>query len=137
MGYSQEYVDNMTAIHTQLCKTPDNLVILVHGPDQLCSHFPSSHVYHCEDDNIYQRDERILRKLGLSEGMALTWMDIEPRLRHLIAPQDIDTFCTTCSWRSSGLCAQGIRALQQGQRLHELPNRLTATESSMAKRTQS
>ena len=52
MGYSKEYVENMTRLHQDLRDTPKTWIQIVKGPDKLCEKYPNSAVYHCHNDNI-------------------------------------------------------------------------------------
>ncbi|MFP3917891.1 DUF1284 domain-containing protein [Lysinibacillus telephonicus] len=120
MGYSEEYVKNMTYIHQTLKTNPNTLVQLVKGPDQLCKKYPNSGEYHCQDQNIYERDAVILEKMGLKIGDIVKWGDIETRVRKYVVPTDILTICETCSWRSYGVCKKGIERIHGGEGLWEV-----------------
>jgi hypothetical protein len=120
MGYSQEYVENMTRLHQTLRDNPKTLIQLVLGPDQLCEKYPNSGVYHCQNDNIYKRDAAILKKMELKIGQILKWEDIESRIRKHITPSDIQFVCATCSWRSYGVCEEGIQEIHDGKGLREV-----------------
>ncbi len=121
MGYSPDFVNNMTAIYTQLRLKPQTLVTLIEGVDDLCGKFPSSQEYHCEDDNIHERDCRILKRLGFQEENTLSWQIIQSRIALVFQPSDIDALCPSCSWRKYGLCAEGIQTLKDGKELPEIP----------------
>ncbi|MEC1524626.1 DUF1284 domain-containing protein [Neobacillus niacini] len=120
MGYSEEYVENMTRLHQTLRENPKINIQLVEGPDQLCEKYPNSGVYHCEDGNIYKRDALILERLGLQIGQTLAWEDIELRIRKYIVPSDIQKVCKSCSWRSYGVCEEGIQEILNGNGLREV-----------------
>jgi uncharacterized protein len=120
MGYSKEYVKNMTRLHQTLRNNPETLVQLVKGPDQLCEKYPNSGEYHCQDLNIYERDAVILDKMGLTIGQIFKWEDIESRVRKHVIPTDIQTICETCSWRSYGVCEQGVERIHEGKGLFEV-----------------
>lgn len=120
MGYSKEYVENMTRLHHTLRKNPETLVQLVNGPDQLCEKYPNSGEYHCQDGNIYQMDAAILEKIGLKFGQILKWEDIESRIQKHVIPSDIQAVCKTCSWRSYGFCEDGIQLILEGKGLKEI-----------------
>ncbi|MFD0047981.1 DUF1284 domain-containing protein [Actinomycetes bacterium NPDC127524] len=120
MGYSEEYVENMTRLHQTLRAKPNTLILLVKGPDQLCEKYPNSGKYHCQDDNIYEKDAMILEKMGLKIGQILSWMDIESSIRKFVVPSDIQTVCKSCSWRSYGVCEEGIQEIHEGKRLRKL-----------------
>ena len=86
MGYSEEYVENMTHLHQTLRDNPKTLIQLVKGPDQLCEKFPISGTYHCQEDNIYESDAAILEKMGLTIGQILNWEKIESCIRRFVSP---------------------------------------------------
>lgn len=120
MGYSKEYVENMTRLHLTLRNNPKTWIQLVKGPDQLCEKYPNSGEYHCQHDNIYERDAAILEKLGLKIGQILKWEDIESHIQKYVVPSDIQTVCETCSWRSYGVCEEGIQEILEGKGLREV-----------------
>ncbi|WP_129726056.1 DUF1284 domain-containing protein [Ectobacillus funiculus] len=120
MGYSEEYVENMTYLHQTLRDNPTTLIQLVKGPDQLCEKYPNSGKYHCQDDNIYERDALILEKMGLKIGKILSWKDIESCIQKFVTPSDIQIVCETCSWRSYGVCEEGIQEIHEGKGLRKL-----------------
>jgi hypothetical protein len=120
MGYSQEYVDNMTLLHQSLRDDPETWVQLIEGPDQLCEKYPNSGEYHCQDRHIDKRDCVILEKLGLNIGQILKWKDIEDAIRKNVVPSDIKVVCETCSWRSFGVCEEGVQNILQGKGLRKV-----------------
>lgn len=117
MGYSTEYVANMTRVHQKLRTAPTTEVLLVAGPDDLCAKFPESQTYHCEDTNIHERDAAILRQLHLSRGQVLPWEEVENRIREYAMSTDVARLCSTCSWRSYGVCEEGIVEMKTGKGL--------------------
>ncbi|MBM7571945.1 DUF1284 domain-containing protein [Aquibacillus albus] len=120
MGYSQEYVENMTRLHQTLRNNPKTGIQLVKGPDQLCEKYPNSGKYHCRDNTIYERDTAILEKLCLQTGQILKWEDIESRIRNYVVPSDIQIVCKSCSWRSYGVCEEGIQEMIEGKGLRKI-----------------
>jgi uncharacterized protein len=120
MGYSQEYVENMTRLHQSLRDDPETWVQLIEGPDQLCEKYPNSGEYHCQDRHIDKRDRVILEKLGLNIGQILKWKDIEDAIRKNVVPSDIEVVCETCSWRSFGVCEEGVQNILQGKGLRKV-----------------
>ncbi|MDN4491942.1 DUF1284 domain-containing protein [Ureibacillus aquaedulcis] len=117
MGYSPEYVENMTRIHQNFRKNPETLIKIVNGPDHLCDKFPATEEYHCQNLNIYDRDASILRKMNLEIGQVLKWKEIETRILKHITSSDIGVVCETCTWRSLGVCEEGIEEIHQGKGL--------------------
>lgn len=120
MGYSEEYVKNMTYLHQTLRENPQTLIQLIKGPDQLCEKYPNSGTYHCQNENIYERDAVILEKLGLKVGQILKWEEIESCIKVLILPSDIQVVCETCSWRSYGVCEEGVQDILDGKGLRKV-----------------
>ncbi|QQE78982.1 DUF1284 domain-containing protein [Alicyclobacillus sp. SO9] len=120
MGYSAEYEANMTKIHQLLRREPETEVTLVSGPDSLCAKFPSDKTYHCEDNNIYERDANVLSNLNLEPGQKLPWSEIEPRIAKNVVGRDINSLCSTCSWRSYGVCEEGINEIRLGKGLRRI-----------------
>ena len=106
--------------HQTLRDNPKTRIQLVKGPDQLCEKYPNSGEYHCQNDNIYERDAAILEKLGLKIGQILKWEDIESHIRKYVVPSDIQNVCETCSWRSYGVCEEGIQEILEGKGLREV-----------------
>jgi len=120
MGYSPDYVENMTRLHQILRNNPKTMIQLVKGPDQLCEKYPNSGEYHCQNEQIYERDAVILDKMNLKIGQILKWEDIESRIQKHVVPSDIQVVCETCSWRSYGVCEEGIREIHEGKGLREV-----------------
>ncbi|MEH7435900.1 DUF1284 domain-containing protein [Neobacillus drentensis] len=120
MGYSQEYVENMTRLHQTLRENPETLIELVKGPDQLCEKYPNTGDYHCQDANLYERDAVILEKMELHIGQILKWEDIEDRIKRQVVPTDIQIVCETCHWRTYGVCEEGIQEILDGKGLREV-----------------
>ncbi len=123
MGYSKEFVQNMTRIHQTLRKNPEIQVEIIEGPDPICEKYPNCGKYHCEDQNIYERDLAVIEKLGLSIGQVLQWEEIEERIRKRVKPSDIHALCQSCSWLSYGVCEEGIKELIEGKGLREIPEK--------------
>ncbi|RBW68346.1 DUF1284 domain-containing protein [Bacillus taeanensis] len=120
MGYSQEFVANMTRLHQTLRDNPKTWVELVKGPDCLCEKYPNPGEYHCQGSHIYERDAAILAKLGLKIGQILKWEDIESHIRNHVVPSDIQVVCETCSWRSYGVCEEGMQEIIEGKGLRKI-----------------
>ncbi|SFS60484.1 DUF1284 domain-containing protein [Paenibacillus sp. BC26] len=122
MGYSADFSANMTIVYNKLRDEPGSRVTIVKGPDDLCACFPSDVEPHCHNVSVAQHDERILQKLGFDYGMELLWSDVIERVRTNVVPEDINTLCYTCQWRSYGVCEAGVRIIKQGEWLPPLPS---------------
>ncbi|MFX4302810.1 DUF1284 domain-containing protein [Alicyclobacillus tolerans] len=123
MGYSKEFVEHMKNVYNQLRIEPQTEVLIVTGPDELCHYFPDNQCYHCEDKNVADRDQQILVKLGLHSGQKLAWQSVESRIRQHMHPSDIAVLCSTCSWRSYGVCEEGVQRIKEGYSLLPLPKK--------------
>jgi len=113
MGYSEEYVRNMTDIYERLRQGPQTVIEIVAGRDALCEAFPCTLPNHCEDANLYDRDQTILTALALAPGDTVTWATILSRVAADIHGSDVERFCSTCSWRAYGVCEEGIERIRQ------------------------
>ncbi|AKO93318.1 DUF1284 domain-containing protein [Priestia filamentosa] len=120
MGYSPEYVENMTKLHQTLKDQPETRIKLIMGPDHLCEKYPNSGEYHCQNETIYKRDAEVLKKMKLEIGQILKWEDIESRIQKHVNPFDIQDICKNCSWRFYGVCEQGIQEILEGKGLREV-----------------
>ncbi|WP_077619317.1 DUF1284 domain-containing protein [Bacillus sinesaloumensis] len=120
MGYSREYVENMTIIHQTLRNNPKTLVKIVNGPDHLCEKYPNTGEYHCQNASIYERDANILKKVGLRIGQIMRWEDIESLIQKNVIPTDIQSVCESCSWRTYGVCEEGVQDVIDGKGLREV-----------------
>lgn len=130
MGYSPEYVENMTRIHQTLRARPWTPVQLVEGPDDLCAKFPEVGTYHCEDADVKTRDAAVAAQLGLEMGQAVTWEEIQRRIRQHVVPADIGRLCASCSWRAYGVCEDGVADINAGQGLRVVPHGLPEEEGN-------
>ena len=88
MGYSEEYVENMTRVHRQLRARPTTLVRLVKGIDHLCEKYPNSGEYHCLSEEIFNQDAYIAEKLGMTFLHAIRGLPVKRRN----TPSDKDRF---------------------------------------------
>ncbi|WP_163539864.1 DUF1284 domain-containing protein [Gracilibacillus sp. YIM 98692] len=120
MGYSEDYIENMTLLHSKLRENPKTEILLVKGPDHLCEKYPNNGKYHCQNDTIYERDAAILEKLDLNIGQILKWEVIESRIQKYVTPSDIQAVCQSCSWRSYGVCEEGVQEILDGKGLREV-----------------
>ncbi|AZN42157.1 DUF1284 domain-containing protein [Paenibacillus albus] len=114
MGYSAKFSANMRLVYNELREQPQTLITIIGGPDDLCACFPKDAEQHCENRSVYEHDKRILDKLDFSAGMTLPWQDVIHRVRVNMQPEDINTLCYTCEWRTYGVCEAGVRTIKQG-----------------------
>ncbi|MFC4101962.1 DUF1284 domain-containing protein [Paenibacillus xanthanilyticus] len=117
MGYSAEYVKNMTNVYRRLLREPETECLIVEGPDQLCACFPADGDYHCESRTVGERDALILATLGVAVGQRLAWSEILARVAASVKPEDLNRICATCPWLGYGVCQEGVRLVVSGQPL--------------------
>ncbi|MCL6518103.1 DUF1284 domain-containing protein [Alicyclobacillus sp.] len=117
MGYSREYAENMTRLHSALRAHPATPIELVSGPDDLCACFPADQPYHCEERVVHARDAAVLSRLGLTVGTRTTWRDLEAGMAQAFVPEDIPELCSTCPWLPYGVCEDGVRRIRRGEGL--------------------
>ncbi|WAH36092.1 DUF1284 domain-containing protein [Alicyclobacillus dauci] len=118
MGYSDEFVKQMTNLHSALRENSSTEIELVEGPDDLCAKFPDDKPCHCLEQTVMKRDAVILERLGLQVGEVVSWGEIETRIAYTIWPSDVPSFCATCPWLSYGVCEEGVARIQNGQGLY-------------------
>jgi uncharacterized protein len=121
MGYSPEFTRNMALVYERLRENPDTPVTLVSGIDDLCCCFPTDKPNHCNSTTVHERDSVVLERLGLRVGSTFEWKDILARLRVHIRPEDLSILCSTCQWRSYGVCEEGVSRISSGESLAPLP----------------
>lgn len=107
-GYSQEFVENMTAVIRQL-KEGEGFR-LVSRQDSVCAAcpnlLPDGGCTHGTED-VLARDAAALRVLGLSQGAVLTWQETRLRLQGL-DEESFQTVCGGCRWAREGLCSLAL-----------------------------
>ena len=117
MGYSETFAENMTEVYKQLWHEPTTLVTIVKGPDDLCEHFPCDKPYHCDNQNVHQRDDLISEHLGLKIGDCVAWQQILDRVKSRVKPHHIPEWCASCPWLSYGVCEKGVERVINGEGL--------------------
>lgn len=121
MGYSPAFTRNMTAVYERLRRHPDTIIAVTGGPDALCACFPADKPNHCRSATVHERDDAVLRLLGLSVGERVAWSDVHSRIRRGMTPADIPRLCATCPWQPHGVCAAGVARTVAGEELAPLP----------------
>lgn len=124
MGYSPEFVDNMTIVYEQLRRQPDTIVTITTGPDELCRCFPDDKPNHCRSETVHARDEAVLHLLRLSSGDRVPWRDVLHRIRLYMTPAHIPELCLTCPWQPYGVCEAGVVRVTAGEGLAPLTEKL-------------
>ncbi|MBE0415527.1 MAG: DUF1284 domain-containing protein [Dehalococcoidia bacterium] len=118
LGYSKEYVDNMTKIVVQLRSSPETLIEIAGKPDDICSPCPFLGDKGCQErgleseEVVRNRDLAVTGRLNMVVGDRITWAEAEERIRSSISPEDLDKICQDCQWLPLGYCVAGLKRLK-------------------------
>jgi uncharacterized protein len=117
-GYSQEFTDNLAAVHRSLNGNPNQPVELVEEPDRVCGACPHRAPVGCtlngsgSEAGMQAQDRNVLKRLGLSSGSMVRWRDVLDRIRVSIKGSDLPNICGSCRWLPLGYCKEGIDRLR-------------------------
>jgi len=116
LGYSKDYVDNMTKIVDQL--SPSTLIEVSSKPDAICAPCPFLGEKGCQErgseseEVVRNRDLAVMKRLNIVAGDRITWSEIEERIRSSISPEDLVDICQDCQWLPQGYCVEGLKRLR-------------------------
>ena len=116
LGYSKEYVDNMTKIVEQL--QPSTSIEICTKPDDICAPCPFLGKKGCQErgpeseNEVRNRDLAVMSRLNIVAGDRVTWADVKERIRRSISPEDLVDICQDCQWLGQGYCVEGLRRLR-------------------------
>ncbi len=119
LGYSPEFLQDMTKIVFELLSCPETLIEVVYGPDDICTPCPFLKNGGCYEEGphseeiIKKRDRAVMMRLGLVSGEKVTWSAVEQRIRSLISLQDLEQICRDCRWLPLGYCVAGLERLRK------------------------
>jgi len=122
MGYSPAFAENMAAVYERLRNAPGTIVEIVRGPDALCACYPENEPYHCDSQSVHDRDDEVLRRLGLNRGENIEWRDVLAKIKAQLQRKDIPLLCSSCPWLSYGVCEEGVARIAAGEGLAPLPD---------------
>lgn len=117
LGYSQEFVDNMTKIVEQL--HPSALIQVFSKPDDICTFCPFLGEKGCQkkgpesESVVRNQDLTVMEKLNIVAGDKITWAEVKERVCHLIAPGGLMDICGDCPWLPQGYCTEGLVKARQ------------------------
>lgn len=111
LGYSPEFVENMSTLVDRLRREPDLIVHLVVAPDDVCQPCPNLRHGSCHSDgrndeaSRMAQDRAVLEGLGLEPGDRISWAEVMKRIRfgRDSLPANV---CGPCRWLQVGLCGQ-------------------------------
>jgi len=108
-GYSDEFVENMTAITNLLRSGEDVEVELVFSTDDICAKCPLMLGENlCEDNKKVNRlDKKVVEYFGLEEKNYI-YQDIVRKINAKMTEQMMDDICSECSWYTVSACKKRI-----------------------------
>ncbi|MBI5166667.1 MAG: DUF1284 domain-containing protein [candidate division NC10 bacterium] len=122
LGYSAQFVANLSALKEKLERNEGARVELVEGPDDVCHACPHLNNSRCQkegpgsEEMIRVRDGATLRMLGLTPGARLPWVVIMEKVRGSLDPADLEQLCRGCPWLSMGYCQEALTRLKTRDR---------------------
>ena len=117
-GYSGAFCENMTEMVTWLKSNPDEKLLLVTDPDEICKKCPNlKDGIHCVDatNHVKTKDLLLLEPLHLTEGEAYSYSEMSEHGRLYLTKELFTKSCRNCQWYKEGLCTYEAlrRALEQ------------------------
>ena len=99
-GYSEDFVDNMRQVITELYTNPTCSVEITDGTDDICRACPKcSADGRCEDEEIVRRyDRNTVSVFNLRETNA-GFCDIMEQIGRRLDQEHFDRVCADCRWR--------------------------------------
>jgi hypothetical protein len=106
----------MARLADRLDSSPQSSVLLVEGPDDICSACPHLHQSRCDrfGDHVEQLDENVKSGLGLSIGEKRDWAILVQALADRLDKDRLFEFCGRCSWRELDYCSDGLASAAAG-----------------------
>ena len=108
-GYSEEFVENMTAITNLLRSGVDTTVDLVFSTDDICTKCPMMLDEDlCEDnEKVKGMDQKVIDYFSLEEKSYI-YQDITREINAKMTTSMMDDICSECSWYSVSECKKRI-----------------------------
>lgn len=108
-GYSQEFVQNMTALHERLNGGNRQMVQIIMHRDSVCVACPHDVDFACESEEKVQRlDRAVADACGLRSGQWISWQELCQLIDDRVMPGGrMPDVCEICEWYS--LC-RGLHA---------------------------
>ena len=108
-GYSNDFVENMTAITTVLRNEADAVVEIVFSSDDICLKCPRfiSHDL-CENDEKVKRfDKKVIAYFGVEEK-SYVYKDITREINAKMTSSMMDDICSDCEWYPISACRKNV-----------------------------
>lgn len=113
LGYSPQFVENMTALVRSFFAEEPAEVEIVAGCDDICRACPHVHDGECgmsEDAGpvVRDRDRAVLDRLGLAPGMGHSNDSLRCLVAGGVQGADLEELCAGCEWFPLGYCGRGL-----------------------------
>lgn len=106
-GYSGDFCENMTKMVEWLCNNPDEPLLLVTNPDDICAKCPNLiNNKYCENEqnHVHLKDKELLLALHLEEGKTYTYSFLKSQAKKYLSKEIFEKSCSNCKWYKEGLC---------------------------------
>jgi len=114
-GYSPTFVQNFTAIKTQLesARGDTTQIEVIDGQDQICHACPLNNGNHCQtQEKITRLDNNHKAALQLHIGETLTWGEAKNRIRRFVTLDSFEQICKGCAWKQLGTCRKALEQIK-------------------------
>jgi len=118
LGYSREFVDNLSHIHVTLSGNPETLVEVVDTPDAVCAACPHRQLSGCtlngdqSEEDMREQDQKVMALLEIQPGRQMQWKEILHRIGTSLTGASLPDICGGCRWLPLGYCKEGIDTLR-------------------------
>jgi len=112
-GYSDDFVENMTAITTHLRNENNALIEIVFTTDDICGKCPRM-IGHglCESEEKVKRiDKKVASYFGIEEKTYI-YQDIIREINSKMTSDTMDDICGNCEWYPVSACKKNILDFQ-------------------------
>jgi len=118
LGYSPQFVENMTRVAEAFFSTAAVKVRVVAGRDDICRACPHMKDGDCAKPadafsrarGLVERDLDVLERLGIAADTLHTNASLRGLVCRKVVPGDLPGICAGCEWLEAGYCAEGLAA---------------------------
>ena len=99
-GYSEEFVNNMSALYARLNSGERQMVQIILHRDSLCIACPHDVDYACEsEEKVRQLDAAVAEACNLRSGQWLSWQELCELIDTRVMPNGaMPDVCRICEW---------------------------------------
>jgi hypothetical protein len=114
-GYSSDFVANFSQI-MKILNGPDGDKVAIEVTDvtdSICAPCPHKRNKLCTtQEKIQTLDNNHAQVLKIADGDILTWGEAKQRVIENMNLEKFHQACSSCSWKSSGICEQALNKLR-------------------------